>query len=194
MKNVIAAIFFFCLLSAKANAQDERIRPRALAVSFIMNDVNTAQRIHTTSLSRVIRDKQLGKFNEMSPGLALTYFKGLKSHIDFAGTLAASYVNLPLRNKPASSNDGFLLEADASANFKLLPENYVLTPYISAGVGASKYRNYYGAFVPLGAGLKVNLFDEASVFVAGQYRIPVSYETNNYHFMYSFGIAGVIGK
>jgi OmpA-OmpF porin, OOP family len=193
MKNVFAVIIF-CFLLTNLYAQDQSIRPKSLAVSFVMVDVNTAQRLHNTSLSQVFRDKKWAKFNEMSPGLGLTYFKGLTKHIDFAGSLVASYVNLPLRNKPASSSDGFLLEADASGNFKLLPETYVLTPYVSAGVGASKYKNYYGAFLPLGAGLKVNLFNEASIFLAGQYRIPVSYETNNYHFMYSFGIAGVIGK
>src|SRR5690242_18447175 len=133
MKNVFAAIIF-CFFLTNLYAQDQLNRPRALAVSFVMVDVTTAQRVHSTSLSRVFQGKQWAKFNEMSPGLAVSYFKGLRSHIDFAGTLVASYVNLPLRNKPASSNDGFLLEADASANFKLLPENYALTPYISAGV------------------------------------------------------------
>jgi OOP family OmpA-OmpF porin len=194
MKNVIAALFFLCVFSTIVSAQDNAVRPKALGVSFIMNDFTTAQRIRSGSLSQVFRDKKWAKFSEMSPGLALTYFKGLKSHIDFAGTLAASYVNYPLRNKAESSGDGLLLEGDASAHFKMFDESYWFTPYVSAGVGASKYRSYYGAFVPLGLGFKVNLFDEASIFLGTQYRIPVSYETANYHFMYSFGISGVIGK
>lgn len=195
MKNVIAVIILSCFISNISFAQDRSIRPRALGVSFIMNDFTTAQRIRNTSLAAVLRDKQLSKFKEMSPGLALTYFKGIKPTIDFAGTLAASFVNYPLRNnKPADSGDGLLLEGDVSADFKMLDESYWVTPYVSAGVGASKYKGYYAAFVPLGLGIKVNLFDEASVFIASQYRIPVSYETGNYHFMYSFGISGVIGK
>ena len=194
MKNVLAALLLFCILSTNLSAQDKPIRPRALAVSFLMNDFTTAQRIRNGSLSQVFRDKKWSKFSEMSPGLALTYFKGLKPHIDFAGTLAASYVNNALRNKPTSSSDALLLEGDASGNFKMFDESYWFTPYVSAGVGISKYKGYYGAFVPLGLGFKLNLFDEASVFLAGQYRVPVSYETSNYHFMYSFGISGVIGK
>jgi OmpA-OmpF porin, OOP family len=195
MKNVIAALILFCFISNISSAQDKPIRPRALGVSFIMNDFTTAQRIRNNSLATVLRNKQWSKFREMSPGLALTYFKGLKPTIDFAGTLGASFVNYPLRNnKPQGSSDGLLLEGDVSVNFKLLDESYWVTPYVSAGVGASKYKGYYAAFVPLGLGIKVNLFDEASVFVASQYRIPVSYETGNYHFMYSFGISGVIGK
>lgn len=195
MKNVIAALILFCLVSHNSFAQDKPIRPRALGISFIMNDFTTAQRIRNGSLSQVFRDKTWSKFKEMSPGLALTYFKGLKPYVDFAGTLAASFVNYPLRNnKVQGSSDGLLLEGDVSANFKMLDESYWVTPYVSAGVGASKYKGYYAAFVPLGLGIKVNLFDEASVFLASQYRIPVSYETGNYHFMYSFGISGVIGK
>jgi OmpA-OmpF porin, OOP family len=195
MKNVTAALIFFCLLSTIASAQDKPIRPRALGVSFVMNDFTTAQRIRNGSLSQVFRDKKWSKFKEMSPGLALTYFKGLKPYVDFAGTLAASFVNYPLRNnKPAGSGDGLLLEGDVSGNFKMFDESYWVTPYVTLGVGASKYRSYYAAFVPLGLGFKVNLFDEAAVFISSQYRVPVSYETGNYHFMYSFGIAGVIGK
>lgn len=194
MKNVLAALIFLCFLSFNVSAQNRPIRPRALGVSFIMNDFNTPQRIRGGTLAQVLSDKKWSKFKEMSPGLALTYFKGVTPHIDFAGTLAASYVNYPLRNKPEGTGDALLLEGDASANFKMFDESYWVTPYFSAGIGASRYRNYYAAFVPLGLGFKVNLFDEASIFIASQYRVPVSYETANYHFMYSFGISGVIGK
>jgi len=195
MKIVIAACIYFCFISSNTYAQDKPIRPTALGVSFIMNDFTTAQRIRNSSLATVFRDKQWAKFKEMSPGLAITYFKGLKPRLDFASTLAASYVTYPLRNnKPAESSDALLLEVDASGNFKMLDESYLLTPYASAGVGVSKYKSYWAAFIPLGVGLKLNLFDEASVFVAGQYRVPVTYETGNYHFMYSFGISGVIGN
>jgi OmpA-OmpF porin, OOP family len=197
MKKALAALFSLVFIFTNVFSQDKQqaIRPAALGVSFIMNDFATAQRIREQSLSAVFRDKSWAKFKEMSPGLALTYFKGLKPHTDFAGTLAASYVSYPLRNgKPSESSDGLLLEGDASANFKLLDESYWLTPYVNLGLGGSEYKGYWAAFIPIGLGLKLNLFDEASVFLAGQYRVPVTYETGNYHFMYSFGISGVIGK
>lgn len=194
MKNVLVAFILISSLSPNIFAQNGPIRPQALGVSFIMNDFATAQRIRGGSVAQVLSDKKWAKFNEMAPGLSLTYFKGLKPYIDFAGTLAASYVSYPFRNKPETSGDALLLEADASGNFKMFDESYWVTPYFSAGVGASKYKGYYAAFVPLGLGIKLNLFDEASVFVSSQYRIPVTFETGNYHFIYSFGISGVIGK
>lgn len=195
MKNIIAAVLVLSFITSNICAQDAPLRPKALGVSFIMNDFATAERIRNSSLATVFANKQWAKFKEMSPGLAITYFQGLKPRIDFAGTLAASYVAYPLRNnKPAESSDALLLEGDASGNFKMFDESYWVTPYASAGVGISKYKSYWAAFIPLGVGFKLNLFDEASVFIAGQYRVPVSYETANYHFMYSFGISGVIGK
>jgi hypothetical protein len=195
MKNIITAFISFCFLTTNISAQDKPVRPKALGVSFIMVDFATPQRIRTGSLSQVLGNKQWAKFKEMSPGLALTYFQGLKPYIDFAGTLAASYVAYPLRNdRPVESGDALLLEGDASANFKMFDESYWVTPYLSAGLGISKYKGYWAAFIPLGLGFKVNLFDEASIFIASQYRVPATYETGNYHFMYNFGISGVIGK
>jgi len=192
MKKVLASFLIICFLTPAAISQD-KIRPKALGISFILNDYATAQKIRSGSLDQVIRDDQWSKFKDMSPGLAITYFKGLKRHLDLSATLAGSYVNYPLSRK-SFSNDGFLLEADASVNLKILDESYWVIPYLSAGLGASKYRVYYGAFLPLGAGFRINLFDEASINIGAQYRVPVTYETVNYHFMYSIGISGVLGK
>jgi len=175
-------------------AQNNSIRPPAIGVSFFFNDFTTPQRIRTGSLSEVFREKQWAKLKEMSPGIALTYFEGLKKYIDFAGSLSFSFPSMPLPEKNTSSSDAMLLEADASFNFKMFPEDYWFTPYIIAGVGGSKYKNYYGAFIPLGGGVKVNFFDEAAFFVNMQYRVPVTTETNNYHFMTNIGISGVIGS
>ncbi|MEI9944868.1 MAG: OmpA family protein [Chitinophagaceae bacterium] len=174
--------------------KEKVIRPAALGVSFFMNDFTTAQLIRSTSLSRVLNNKQWTKFSKMTPGIAVSYFKGLGTHVDFAGTLAGSFVRYPLPNRVFSS-DKFLLEGDASLNFKMVSEAYWVQPYIIAGVGASMYGgSYFGAFIPLGLGMKLNLYDDAHVFVTSQYRVPVTTETSNYHFFYQLGIAGRIGK
>jgi lipoprotein-anchoring transpeptidase ErfK/SrfK len=73
-------------------------------------------------------------------------------------------------------------------------EQYWVQPYIIAGVGAHKYRSYYGAFLPLGLGLKVNFFDEAYLFINSTYRVPVTTETANYHLQHSIGVAGALSK
>jgi OOP family OmpA-OmpF porin len=193
MMKILASFFLVCLLAANGFAQDNTKRAKALGVSFILNDYATAERIRSSSIERVFRDDDWAKLNEMSPGLALSYFNGVKEHLDFAATLGASYVNYSIPGKTFDT-DALLLEADASINLKMFSEDYWISPYLSAGIGASKYRNYYGAFIPLGLGLKINFYDEAHLFFTTQYRIPVISETAKHHLVYSLGVAGVIGK
>lgn len=194
MKKILALLILIVTFTQSSFAQDPSLRPRALALSFFFNDFVTPQRIRSGTLSQVLRENKWAKFREMDPGFALTYYQGVQKYIDFAGSLGFSFPSISLPNKTTSTSSSLLLEADASFNFKLLPENYLVTPYAIAGIGASKYKSYYGAFIPLGIGFKVNIFDEAAVFINSQYRVPVTTETNNYHLMTSIGIAGVIGK
>ena len=102
----------------------------------------------------------MGDLNEMSPGLALSYFKGLHSHIDFSATLSGAFADDAIPGENVTEN-GFLVEAVATLQFNLLTNRYMVTPYLAVGVGVTKYMDYYGAFMPLGGGVKVNFFDEA---------------------------------
>lgn len=194
-KILLTMIAALALLSTIIGQKYDYKRPAALGISFFLYDYSTPQYIRSHSLTATFRDKKWAKPKDMSPGIALSYFKGLTNHIDFAGTLIGSFVSVPLLDKPSTSKgDQFLLEADASANLKMTTEQYWVQPYLIAGVGAAKYSNYYSAFIPLGLGLKLNILDEAAVFFTSQYRIPVTTETNAYHFVNSIGIAGRIGK
>jgi len=129
----------------------------------------------------------------MSPGLALNYFQGVGKHVDVAVNLGGSFVNYPMPGK-IFSNSTLLLESSASLNLKMTGEKFWLNPYLTLGVGAHKYRSYYGAFMPLGVGLKINLLDEAHMFITSTYRVPLTTETANYHFQHSIGFAGRLGK
>lgn len=195
MKKILASLFaVFLLLPASFGQTNENVRPASLGVSFFMNDFTTAQRIRTTSLSDVLSDKKWAKFREMTPGIAISYFQGLTPKVDFAGTLAASYESKPFGDGQSFASDDLLLQADASIQLKMVTEDYWVQPYASIGLGAQKYKGYYGAFIPVGVGIKLNLYDEAAIFINSQYRIPVTTATSGYHFFYSIGVAGVIGK
>ena len=199
MKKTIASFFVIVILLQTSFAQTKTktypIRPSSLGISFIFNDFSTADQIRNGSISRVFNNKSWAKFSQMSPGLAISYYKGLTPFVDFAGTLVGSFVNSNsvLKNSQGS-NQNFFLEGDASLQAKLLPENFWVTPFVSGGVGIAEFTSHYSAFIPLGLGVKLNLFDEAAITIGSQYRIPVTTSTNNYHFMYSIGFAGVIGK
>jgi len=76
----------------------------------------------------------------------------------------------------------------------MFSNQYWVSPYLQLGVGISKFQGYWGAFIPAGVGLQVNLFDEAFLLINSQYRVPVTENTANYHFFHSIGLAGIIGK
>ena len=193
MKKILSALFALYMFIPSSYGQNNEIRPKALGISFFLNDFITPDRIRTTSLSQVISNRKFAKFREMSPGLAITYFKGIKKHVDIAATLGGSFVKYPMPGK-SFVNENFLLEANAAVNLKMTTEKYWVQPYITLGVGGHKYLKYYGAFLPVGAGFKLNLFDEAHLFIQSTYRVPVTTETANYHLQTSIGIAGRIGK
>jgi OmpA-OmpF porin, OOP family len=194
MKKILSVLFALYFLVPAVNAQeDDEIRPAALGISFLMNDFVTPSRIRSTSISSVLNNKQFAKFSEMNPGMAITYFKGIRKHIDIAASLGGSFLSYPMAGKIFTSNN-FLLEGNATVNLKMTTEKYWVQPYIIAGIGAHKYRSYYGAFLPLGVGIKVNLIDEAHFFINSTYRVPVTTETASYHLQHSIGIAGRIGK
>ena len=194
MKKILVPLMVFCLIVTEAKAQSgQYISPRSIGVSFFVNDYLTPKRIRTTSFTSVISDKQWAKFSESSPGISISYHEGLRNHVDFVGTLAGSFVQIDIPNEDINS-DQFLLEADASFNLKMFPNNFFFTPYINAGIGLSYYHEKLGGFLPLGGGLSFNLFNESKIFINSQYRVPVSKNFNDYHFFHSVGIAGVIGS
>ncbi|HKH59472.1 MAG TPA: hypothetical protein VKA49_01505 [Flavitalea sp.] len=185
----------FCLQTTTSFSQEETdyTQQPALSIHFLLHDFQTAANIRNSSLSSTLAKKQFGKIKDMSPGLAISYSEGLSNNFDVSVTLAGSFLDYPMQNETSSGNDKFLLEVDASIRGKMFSDKYWFTPYLLAGVGASKYTGYYGAFIPLGAGLQINFFDEAFLLINTQYRVPIT-ETVNYHFYHSIGLAGNIGR
>ena len=193
MKKLLAACLAVYFIVPAMKAQDDEIRRPAIGISFSLTDFQTANLIRTTSLNKVLGNKQWADLSDMSPGIGVHYFKGLRKHMDFAVTLNGSFLRYPMPNKNFA-NDRFLLSADAQINFKMVSEKFWVQPYLLAGVGGHMYGKYWGAFIPLGLGLKINLLDDAHMFITTQYRVPVTTETANYHFLHNIGIAGAIGK
>jgi OmpA-OmpF porin, OOP family len=194
MKHVFVSLLAAMILAPAVHGQDDEIRATEIGVSFNLHDYKTAQLIRTTSLSAVIRDKQFGKIKNMSPGIGIHYFKGLKKHIDFAGSINASFLAHPFPNKPEDGVDRFLLQVEGAAHFKMVSDNYWFQPFLIGGFGAQKYYVYYGAYIPVGVGLNINFFDEGRLFIHSTYRAPITTGTANYHFLHAFGVSGRVGK
>ena len=195
MKHLFVSLLAAVIIAPAVQGQNENeIRATEIGVSFNLYDFKTAQLIRTTSLNAVIRDKQFAKIKNMSPGIGVHYFKGLKKHIDFAGSLNASVLSHPFPNKPEDGVDHLLLQLEGTAQFKMVSDQYWLQPFLIAGFGGQRYHVYYGAYIPLGVGLNINFFDEGRIFINSTYRVPITTGSANYHFMHAFGISGRVGK
>jgi hypothetical protein len=192
-KNLVIVLSLLVTAVSGFSQTENAVKKPSLGLHFVLNDFKTATAIRSSSLNTVLREKTNAKIKDMAPGLALTYMKGINSHVDFTTTLSGSFVQYPFENGiTVTADESFLLEADVSLNAKLLPDQYWVNPYLTLGAGVFKYKGYYGAYMPAGAGLQVNLFNEAFLLFNAQYRIRVT-ETASYHFYYSVGFAGSIG-
>lgn len=194
MRKLLVVLMALGILSTTV-AQENAIRnpykkKPAFGFAFTFHDFETAKDLKNTSLSDVLKDKQWYKTGRMSPGLALNYFQGLSDHFDFMGRLGGTFVSYPVPNKPQSGNDKLLAELDANINAKLLSDKYWVTPYLTAGVGGSHWNGYWGAYVPLGLGVQLNLLDQAYINFNAQYRAAVTSATTANHLFYSLGVAG----
>lgn len=194
MRRGFLLVLSFSFFDLSVFCQDKSyIQDPTLSVFFSFNDFKSAANIRATSLSSALRNNQFGKVSEMSPGLGLNYLEGLDEHFDVSITLAGSFLDYPFETRPQYNKDNFLVEADVSMRGKMFSNKSWISPYLQLGLGSSYYSGYYAAFIPAGAGLQLSFFDEAYFLVNAQYRIPVT-SMSSYHFFYSIGLAGKIGR
>jgi len=189
MKKFFNLIIAGCLLVSVAQAQSGK----SIGFSFFLNDFASAQRIRSTSLNTVINEKTFARMAEMNSGFAVNYYKQMRDRMSFNAMLGVSGLRYPMPGRNITKN-GTLLEFSASLNAMMTTDEYYVQPYLIMGVGMHKFDVHYGAFLPAGLGLKLNILGDASVVVTSTYRVPVTNETANYHFQHAIGIAAPLGK
>jgi len=196
-KLILSTFALFLLLSSNAQMASKVSKSKkgqTLGLNFTFLDFSTAADLKSKGLSGVLLDKNWKDIKRMSMGLAVSYTKGLTSNIDFSGSLGVSSLSYPLPNKNVSFNESFLTEANANLNFKLLSDEFIVSPFLSTGVGFFNWKGYAGAYTPVGVGLQVNLFNETFLVLQSGYRFPVISNTTASSLYYSIGFHGNIGK
>ncbi len=175
-------------------AQMANKKQPSFGISFGMFDYKSAQAIRSSSLTSVLNNKNAFKVKQMDPALAISYLQGLSDNVDFVGTLSGGFLRHPTSDAVLnpSGNDALMLALAGTANFKLLTDNYTIVPFITVGIGASKWKSYFAAFAPIGAGIQVKVADGTFMLLNSQYRVPVS-EKSAYHFYHSVGFASQVG-
>jgi outer membrane protein OmpA-like peptidoglycan-associated protein len=192
MKKILLVFIGLGLFVSSFGQGESKKRP-SFGIHFFLNDFKTAQNLRTKGLPSVIRSKEWHKTHNMTAGVAISYLQGLNNNLDFVGTLSGSFIDYPIAGKPPVASPLLLLEGAATVNLKLLSDKYYVNPFITAGVGASKYGGYYAAFIPVGIGTQVKIVDEVFLLLNSQYRIPVT-ENASYHFYHSVGVAANLFK
>jgi hypothetical protein len=176
MKKNVGFLLAILPLLVPAFSQDDYIQRPTLGIYFFFNDFKTT-----------------GNLKDMSSGLALNYINGLNRHFDFTSTLTGSFSDYENKTGATLGQDNLLLEGDVSLKGKLFSNKYWVSPFLQVGTGISKFKGYWGAFIPAGTGFQVNLFNEAYFIFNAQYRLAVT-ETVSDHYYFSIGIAGIIGR
>ncbi|MBL7702060.1 MAG: OmpA family protein [Ferruginibacter sp.] len=173
-------------------AQGEYKKRPSFGIHYFLNDFKTAQSVRSIGLANTINSHKWHKTNNMTAGMAISYLQGMNNNLDFVGTLSGSFLKYP-NSKVIATDNILLLEGAATLNLKLLSDKYILNPFITAGIGGSKFGGYYAAFVPLGIGAQVKIVDEVYLLLNSQYRVPVT-ENASYHFYHSLGVAAPLFK
>ncbi|MGN6193832.1 MAG: OmpA family protein [Ginsengibacter sp.] len=186
MKNVLILFALFCFFPHAFAQKNDRKKGKSLGVSFFLNDFKSASELRSNGIVSLFKNHDFFS-SQMNSGFAVDYMNGLSNHVDFIATLAGSSVNYPVQNVAPFTSKSLLLETTASLNLKLLADNYWLTPFVDLGVGVSKYKKYFGAFMPVGLGLQAHLSKNVFLLLNSQYRIAVT-ENASYHFYHSIGI------
>lgn len=137
--------------------------------------------------------RAFGRYSK--PSLALSYQNSFSRKWDYSVTVSGSFLDFSDRQNKSLGNgkEHLLLQADLSVRRHLLAPGHLLRPYMQAGAGISSFKNYWGVFIPAGAGCEVGILTDVFALLNVQYRLPVT-TTQHRHFYYSIGLAGVIGR
>lgn len=149
----------------------------------LVNDTIKKNKLFWSPLIRVTYWWQLNKWFDINLGLSLADLQYPASSKD------TNLINKDLYNT-GNNFDKFLGELDARINFNILPRReYIVTPYLFAGITASTHSGYFGADVPLGLGGNVQLSDKHNIYLNLEAGYKAAITSNDYnHLQYTIGV------
>jgi outer membrane protein OmpA-like peptidoglycan-associated protein len=193
MKHLFIVILILSCLPV-LNAQEEsRIKRPTIGLHFFYNDFITPGRIKVDGLGDVLKNKDWNTFNNMEGGFGLDYLQGITRNIDLVGTFNGSRVDYQLPSGILYGSTHYLLDINAGAHLKLLPDRYAVSPFLIAKAGFTAYKDFRGFSLHPGAGIQFSLFKESFIFSTVEYRAALGNKLSNLLY-YSVGFATFIGK
>ncbi len=195
MKQKLTLILALSLLATstfsqknKKSGNDTKKGP-LVGVHFNMQDFKAP-----TGIKDPISGKVYSSIRDMDKGFSFSYWKGIKPRIDFSLKLNASFRDYSSIYYGVPKETEIGLELEPSINIRPFSDAALFNPFLTVGVGGGLYTNHFGAYLPAGLGLQVNLNNTTYLFVQGQYRWTLTKKTLGDNLFYSFGIAQNVGK
>src|SRR6187397_2421561 len=112
MKKIILSFLAFGLL-INSFAQNEYKKQSALGIHFLFFDFKTAAELKNNGLANVINEGNWSSIENMKPGFAVSYMKGVSDKFDFVATVSSATLSYPVPNKPVSSSSQYMLDVTA---------------------------------------------------------------------------------
>jgi OOP family OmpA-OmpF porin len=197
MKQKLTLLLSFLVVVACASAQmmnskfSSSKKGELLGIHFNSLDIKTPVTLKNSAGTRAFT-----RIDDMDFGLSLSYWKGLTKTIDFstrAGLIFHDYAAED-RGDLNSGSQQIGAELEPTLNFRPYGDDALLSPFITAGVGGGYYTGKFGAYLPAGLGVQLNLMSNTYVLVQTQYRFALTKEVLKDNIFYSLGIAQNISK
>ncbi|MBI1782901.1 MAG: OmpA family protein [Sphingobacteriales bacterium] len=177
------------LFAATPHAQ--RIeKPASLGFSFGLIDFKTPAEIKATSFSKKLKNGQWSNIAQrMDPSWQINFSKALVPKLDYSFNYTGAFLNYPGLPTSHTLYSGI----NALLHAKAFQEKRVLNPYLTAGMEGFNYNGNFGANIPVGVGLQVNLSNEVYMQLQAQYKLANTDNAQD-HLYYSFGILQALKK
>ena len=193
MKQKLTLILALTLLATSGFSQKKMSngskKGTLLGLHYNMADFNAPIGIKDPSTG-----KTYSKMRDMDKGFSVSYWRGLKSKIDFSVKLSGMFGDYAARNSGQTQKTEIGIELEPSLNFRPFDDGALMNPFLTVGIGGGYYTDKFAGYVPAGLGLQVNLNNNTYIMLQGQYRWTLDKKTLGDHLFYSVGLAQNIGK
>jgi hypothetical protein len=181
-------VFSFAQTAKKKTASTDVKKGTLVGISFSLSDFNAPKNFGGNSNAKSLAIK------DMSAGIAISYWKGITSNIDFSAKLNGIFheYSAIFNNLPGKTEIG--LEFEPTLNIRPIKDANMWAPFITVGAGIGLYTNRIGAYVPLGVGVQFNASSTTYLFLQAQYKATLTPNVVGNNLFYSIGFAESIGK
>ncbi|HOZ50531.1 MAG TPA: OmpA family protein [Chitinophagaceae bacterium] len=133
------------------------------------------------------------------PAVRVTYWHAFNSHFDLNAGIGVAALQYPNSNKDSSfiktklynsafKNQQPYVALDAKLNYNILPKfNYLISPYLTAGLSGSLRGADKGIDIPAGLGFNIHLGHGVFINLESNYRVALS-AINQNHLTHSAGL------